>query len=364
MSVVAENDYALVDGPELVRFVARILERFGVRPEDARVTGEVLAAADRRGVESHGVSRLDAYYVDRLRTGTMLPAPDVTVVRETPTTIVLDAGNGLGQPASERAMRAVIEKARTSGVAFGAVRNSNHYGIAGYYAMLALEAGLIGMSSTNSIRYGAATYGRALMLGTNPWAYAIPAGEEPPFVLDFATTTVARGKLEVYERKEKPIPDGWALDADGAGTNDPARGLLGALLPLGGAGVENGGHKGYGLGLLADIMCGVLSGGAFGEGLPLATDPPMPGKISHFFGAIDPGAFRDVAAFKADVDRELRAFKHSARVPGENRIFVAGEIEHERTLRSEREGVRVHRKSWRALESLAASLDVPAARTR
>ena len=359
MSIAAENDYALADGPQLVTFVAAILTRLGVRPEDARVVGEVLVAADRRGVESHGVSRLGAYYVERLRDGTMLPAPEIGVARETPTTIVLDAGNGLGHPASERAMRAVIEKAKRVGVAFGAVRNSNHYGIAGYYAMLALESDLIGMSSTNSIRYGAATYGRDLMLGTNPWAYAIPACEEPPFVLDFATTTVARGKLEVFERKEKPLPAGWALDAEGAETTDPARGLLGALLPLGGAGIEGGGHKGYGLGLLADIMCGVLSGGAFGDGLPLPTDTPQPGKISHFFGAIDPGAFRDLAAFKTDMDRELRAFKTSGRAPGQDRIYVAGEIEHERTLRSEREGVRVHRKSWTALERLAASLDVP-----
>ncbi len=359
MSIAAENDYALADGPALAAFVAEVLVRLGVRPDDARIVGDVLVAADRRGVESHGVSRLGAYYVERLRSGAMLAAPPVDVVRETPTTIVLDAGNGLGHPAGERAMRAVIEKAKHAGVAFGAVRNSNHYGIAGYYAMLALESGLIGMSSTNSIRYGAATYGRALMLGTNPWAYAIPAGDEPPFVLDFATTTVARGKLEVFERKEKPVPAGWALDADGVETTDPARGLLGALLPLGGSGVEGGGHKGYGLGLLADIMCGVLSGGAFGDGLPRPTDPPMPGKISHFFGAIDPGAFRDPAAFKADMDEELRAFKRSDRVPGQDRIYVAGEIEHERTLRSDREGVRIHRKSWTALERLAASFDVP-----
>jgi LDH2 family malate/lactate/ureidoglycolate dehydrogenase len=197
------------------------------------------------------------------------------------------------------------------------------------------------------------------MLGTNPFAYAIPAKKEPPFVFDFATTTVPKGKLEVYQRKEKDLNPGWAIDAQGNPTLSPAEALKGALLPLGGFGVDNGGHKGYGLGLLVDILCGVLSGGEFGEGLPLPSDGPEPGKVSHFFGAIRIDGFRDVALFKRDMDAELRAFKNSEKVPGATRIYVAGEIEHEKTLSNRANGVPVHVKVWSGLEKLASELGIP-----
>ncbi|MDQ2909284.1 MAG: Ldh family oxidoreductase [Candidatus Eremiobacteraeota bacterium] len=354
-----DTEYRLSTEPKLKRFVQTVLTKVGVAAADAATVADVLVAADLRGVESHGVARLQSYYVSRIRSGKLKPDATVTVARETPTSIVLDADNGLGHPAGKRAMECVIDKARQSGAAFGAVRNSNHYGIAGYYAMLALKADLIGISSTNSVRYGAPTYGKTIMLGTNPWAYAIPADREPAFVLDFATTTVPRGKLEVYKRKEKPLAAGWAIDADGNETLSAEEALRGALLPLGGFGVDGGGHKGYGLGLLVDIMCGVLSGGAFGNDLPLPTDGPMPGKISHFFGAISIAGFRDVAAFKSDMDRELRAFKDSQKVPGAERIYVAGEIEYEKTLVNRQNGVPVHVKVWADLEKLASELDIP-----
>jgi LDH2 family malate/lactate/ureidoglycolate dehydrogenase len=355
----ADPQYRRSTEAKLARFVERALGAVGVDEADARCVARVLVAADLRGIESHGVARLDPFYVRRIRDGTLDPRPVPTVVRETATSFVLDADNGLGHPASERAMRAVLEKAKTAGAAFAAVRNSNHFGIAGYYAMLALEHDAIGICSTNSTRYGAPTHGRDLMLGTNPWAYAIPAASEPPFVLDFATTTVPRGKLEVYARKERALLPGWAIDAGGDETLDARVALDGALLPLGGFGTGNGGHKGYGLGLLADLMCGVLAGGAFGNDLPRPDSDAQPGAVSHFFGAIAIEGFRDVAAFKADVDRELRAFKASRRVPGEARVYVAGEIEHERTLAHRRDGVPVHVKVWANLERLASELAIP-----
>jgi LDH2 family malate/lactate/ureidoglycolate dehydrogenase len=330
-----------------------------VERADAQIVAEVLVASDLRGIESHGVARLESYYVNRIRNGTLEARPKVEVVRETPGSILLDAGNGLGHPAATRAMRAVIEKAAQNGSAFGAVRNSNHYGIAGFYAMLALEHDMIGIASTNTIRYGAPTHGKSLMLGTNPFAYAIPAGQEPAFVFDFATTTVPRGKLEVYQRKEKALNAGWAIDAAGNPATSAADALKGALLPLGGFGVDNGGHKGYGLGLLVDILCGVLSGGAFGNGLPLPESGPQPGKISHFFGAFRIDGFRDPEAFKRDMDAELRAFKNSEKVAGQERIYVAGEIEYEKTLAHRRNGVPVHVKVWNGLERLAGELDLP-----
>ena len=359
MAEVLTSEYRLARETDLKGFVARVLEKVGVAPADAVIVADVLVAADLRGIESHGVARLESYYVSRIRAGQIDPTPTLSTVRETATSLLIDAGNGLGHPVSKRTMERLLDKAAVSGAAFGAVRNSNHYGIAGYYAMMALDRDMIGIASTNTVRYGAPTYGRDLLLGTNPLAFAIPAKEEPAFVLDFATTTVPKGKLEVYTRKEKQLNPGWAIDENGFETLDPKIALKGALLPLGGYGVDNGGHKGYGLGLLVDILCGVLSGGAFGAGLPLPTDGPQPGKISHFFAAFKIDGFRDPAQFKADMDTELRAFKNSAKAPGQERIYVAGEIEVEKTAYNRKHGVPIHVKVWDGLQKLAAELDLP-----
>jgi LDH2 family malate/lactate/ureidoglycolate dehydrogenase len=182
---------------ELHAFVVRALEAVNVPHAPASIVADILVAADRRGIESHGVARLRWFYVDRIRNGRIEANPTYTIARETPTSLLLDAGNGLGHPASHHAMSLTIDKARDSGIAFSAVRNSNHYGIAGYYAMMALEHDMIGISSTDSAHFAVPTFGRTTMQGTNPFAFAIPAGEEPAFVLDFATTTVTYGKLEV-----------------------------------------------------------------------------------------------------------------------------------------------------------------------
>jgi LDH2 family malate/lactate/ureidoglycolate dehydrogenase len=355
---VATTEYRLSTEPKLTALVVDILDKVGVSREHAAVVADVLIAADERGVESHGVARLNSYYVSRIRGGKLKAKPNYEIVRETETTVLYDADNGLGHPVGKLAMQAVIEKARKHGSAFGAVRNSNHYGIAGYYAMLALEHDMIGMASTNSVKYGAPTFGRDVLLGTNPLAFAIPAGKEPAFVLDFATTTVPKGKLEVYKRKNLPLKDGWAIDENGNATTDPDAALRGALLPLGGFGTDHSGHKGYGLGLLVDILCGVLSGGAFGPTLPVVTDTKE-GAISHWFGAFRVDAFRDVDQFKADMDRELRYFKDSQRVPGQDRIYVAGEIEHEKTLDAKKNGVPVHVKVWDELQKLSGELGIP-----
>ena len=358
MADVATTEYQLASETKLKTFVATVLEKLGVDHTSAGVVGDVLLAADLRGIESHGVARLNSYYVSRIRGGHMKAKPNYEIVRETETTVLYDADNGLGHPVAKLAMDAVIAKAAKHGSAFGAVRNSNHYGIAGYYAMLALDHDMIGMSSTNSVKYGAPTFGRDVMLGTNPLAFAIPAGKEPAFVLDFATTTVPKGKLEVYKRKGLPLKPGWAIDENGKVTDDPDSALRGALLPLGGFGTDNSGHKGYGLGLLVDILCGVLSGGAFGPSLPHVTDTKE-GAISHWFGAFRVDAFRDVAQFKADMDKELRFFKDSQRAEGQDRIYVAGEIEHEKTLYNRENGTPVHVKVWDELQKLGQELGIP-----
>jgi len=358
---VAETltDYRLAREIDLKAFVAAALLEVDVAKPDAEIVAEVLVAADLRGIESHGVARLESYYVGRIKNGLLEPTPRVTTVIETPTSLVVDGGNGLGHPTAKRTMEAIMAKAKTSGAAFGGVRNSNHYGIAGYYAMLALDHGLIGVASTNSVRYGAPTYGRDMLLGTNPLAFAVPAKNEPAFVLDFATTTVPRGKLDVYGRKEKNLNPGWAVDEHGVETIDPNVALKGALLPLGGLGIDSGGHKGFGLGLLVDIFCGVLTGGKFGSDLPLLSDGPKPGGISHWFAAFRIDGFRDLERFKADMDTELRAFKDSAKAPDHDRIYVAGEIEHEKTEFNRKNGVPIHVKVWDGLEKMAGTLGIP-----
>jgi len=354
----ATTKYHLSTEPKLKHFVAEVLERSGVARAHAEVVADVLIAADLRGIESHGVARLDSYYVGRIRSGHLKPQPKYSVVRETVSSVVYDADNGLGHPVSKMAMEHVIAKANEHGAAFGAVRNSNHYGIAGYYAMMALGHDMIGMSSTNSVKYAAATFGREVVLGTNPFAFAVPAGNEPAFVLDFATTTVPKGKLEVHKRKQKRLEPGWAIDSSGNMTEDPEQALRGALLPLGGFGTEGGGHKGYGLGLLSDVLCGVLSGGAFGPTLPFA-DETKEGAISHWFGAFRIDAFRDVADFKADMDAELRYFKESSAARGAQRIQVAGEPELMKTAYHREYGIPVHSKVWDSLARLAGELSIP-----
>ncbi|GAC1651883.1 MAG: Ldh family oxidoreductase [Vulcanimicrobiaceae bacterium] len=358
LAEVATGEYVFAAEPELRTFVHTVLEKVGVDSSSAQTVSDVLVTADLRGIESHGVARLDSYYVSRIRSNKLNAKPDYHIVRETDTSVLYDADNGLGHPVGKLTMEKVIEKAHKHGAAFGAVRNSNHYGIAGYYAMLALPHDMIGMASTNSVRYGAPTFGKDIMLGTNPLAYAIPTQDEPAFVLDFATTTVPRGKLEVYQRKEKELNAGWAIDAQGNPTLSAAEALKGALLPLGGFGVDNGGHKGYGLGLLVDILCGVLSGGTFGNQLPLPSSGPQPGAISHWFGAFRVDGFRDAEGFRRDMDRELRDFKASARTPGQERIYVAGEIEHEKTLYNREHGVPVHHKVWDGLQKLGSELGI------
>ncbi|MGB8266285.1 MAG: Ldh family oxidoreductase [Candidatus Velthaea sp.] len=342
-------------------FVIRALTKVGVSEAQARDVANLLTTADLRGIESHGIARLRWFYVDRIRNGGINPNPAYRIVRETPVSVLIDADNGLGHPVSVLAMKKTIEKARERGIAFGAVRNSNHYGIAAHYAMMALEHDMIGMSSTDSAHFAIPTYGRDKMQGTNPFAFAVPTDKEPAFVLDFATTTVTYGKLEVYERRGLELKPGWAVDRNGAGTGDPTEARFhGALTPLGGIGVENGGHKGYGLGALSEILCGVLAGGIFGTGLSLPEGLSAPGGItSHWFGALRVDALRDVADFKRDMDRELRMFKDSAKAPGQDRIYVSGEIEHEKTVEYLRDGVPVLDKVWADLDAMADEIGIP-----
>ena len=340
-------------------FVERALRAVGVSESDAGEVADVLVAADLRGVESHGIARLEMFYVRRIEAGVVNARPHYTVISDRATQFALDAGNGLGHPAGIVAMRKAIEKARESGLAFATVRNSNHYGIAAYYAMLALDHGMIGLSMTNSTHLAVPTYGRQKTQGTNPIAVAIPANGHAPFVLDMATTGVTFGRLEVSDRKGKALKHGWAVDADGRETLDPATAMTaGALLPLGGYGTENGGHKGYGLGTLVEILCGVLSGGMFGTSLRLDERGLHGGTVGHFFGAFRIDALRDADGFGRDLARELETFETSATVPGAERVITAGEPERAFTERYRREGVPIDPKVWDGIDAMADRLGI------
>ncbi len=350
----------------LKEFCVRVFQEMDVPEDDAHITTDVLVAANLRGIDSHGVARLRRY-VNGLRDGMMLARPEVQVVTETPTTALVDAGGGLGQPVSYRAMQQAIDKARDLGAGFVTVRNSNHYGIAGYYAMMALEHDCIGISMTNAAVLVVPTFGRDAMLGTNPISVAAPAGQERPFVLDMATSTVPRGKLEVYDRLEKPLPMGWATDETGTPTTDTA-GVLenfkqragGGLLPLGGAGELLGGHKGYGLSLWVDVFCAVLSGAAYADLVyPRAPDGnPLPSKIGHFFGAWRVDAFRPVDEFKAAMDDLQRRLKEAPKAEGQTRIYTHGEKEYEEAERRSEEGIPLNPKVAADLRAIGEELGV------
>lgn len=356
-----------VNADALRDFCVKVFERLGVVHDDAWVTADNLVAADLRGISSHGVARL-IRYVRGLQDGVMKARADERITRETPTTLVVDAGAGLGQPASFRAMKKCIEKAGKMGVSFAVVNNSNHYGIAGYYAMMALEHDMVGISMTNTDSLAVPTFGKDSLLGTNPIAVAIPAGRERPYVLDMATTVVPRGKLEVYDRLEKEMPMGWATDDSGLPSGDATRVLKsmnahlgGGLLPLGGAGEEMSGHKGYGMMLLVEILTGVLSGAAFADGTyPKDKDgKPLPANLGHFFGAFRVDHFRDVADFKADMDRLIGTMKGSAKAVGQDRVYIHGEKEFEKTALHMKEGVPIHQKVDRQLGEIGSELGIP-----
>ena len=359
-------DQVRVWAGELKAFCTRVFEKMGVREEDARITSDVLVTADLRGVDSHGVARLRRY-VKGLRDGTMVARPESKVVTETPVTASIDAGAGLGQPVSYRAMEQAIEKALALGAGFVTLRNSNHFGIAGYYAMMALDHDCIGLTMTNASQLVVPTFGRDAMLGTNPIAVAAPAGEERPFVLDMATSTVPRGKLEVYQRQERSIPSGWATDETGSPTQDPtrvlenvARGLGGGLLPLGGAGETLGGHKGYGLALLVDVLCGVLAGAAYANKVYPRTEEgdPLPSRIGHFFGAWRLDAFRPPEEFKAAMDDLQRRLKEAPKAEGQERVYIHGEKEFEEAERRGERGIPLSEKVVADLRAIGQDLGV------
>lgn len=343
---------------DLRAYVIRFFVHLGLPEHDAETVADVLVAADLRGVDSHGVIRLDTYYGSRIRKGLIATRPKIEVLNETAATIALDGGAGMGQVVGVQAMKYCVEKAEVSGIAMATVRNSNHYGIAGYYAMMALPHDMIGISYTNSQPLVAPTYGRTAILGTNPIAVAVPAGDQLPYVLDMATSIVPIGRVTVYHKAGRNMPEGWGIDKDGLVTTVPAEVLNGgALMPLGGTDIMRG-YKGYGLSLLVDIFSGVLSGAATGTevGMPNLN---VPANVGHYFAAIKVEAFRPIFDFKAHMDRYIQELKDAPKAVGQERIFIHGEKEFELAARNEREGVPLMEEVVSQLKTTGMDVGVP-----
>lgn len=322
-----------VETKKLEEFVVDVLQKYGMTATDAMVTADVMVSADKRGIESHGVARLKRY-VDGIKSGIIRLDAKIETVVETPVSMLVDGGGHMGQVVAYRTMKRCIEKARQNFICMASIRNSNHYGIAGYYAQMALNERMIGLSLTNSAPLVVPTFARDAVIGTNPISLGVPVSASMDFLLDMATSTVPRGKLEVAARKGEKIPKTWATDETGHPTTDAGRVLSnladrkgGGLLPIGGAGMKNGGHKGYGLGVLVDILSGVLSDGAVG--LDVYGKKGQPAEVAHFLAVINPAAFAGLESIEKKMDYYTRMLKQANMADGEDRIFVAGEKEYE-----------------------------------
>jgi len=347
----------------LHQFAVNLFIKIGCFNDQAIEAANVLLSADLRGVDSHGVARLMGYL--RLYEKNRINSkPQLSVVHETPSTAVVDGDAGLGLVAGPYAMRLAIEKAKNVGTGWVAVKNSNHYGIAGYHAMMALEADCIGISMTNASPLVAPTYSKERLLGTNPIAVAVPAGDEPPFVADMATTTAANGKLEILQRKNESAPLGWLQDKEGQPTQ-AAQGIVegGALLPLGGD-REHGSHKGFILGSIVDILSAVLSGANYGPWVPpfvsfLDPDPnPVGEGIGHFFGALRIDAFRPAFEFKTHMDIWIKRFRNAETINETNKVIIPGDPERQMEQLRRKEGIPLLDTVVKDLQSLSEQYQV------
>lgn len=345
-------------------FSAAVFRHFGVPEADAEQAAAVLALADLRGIDSHGVARLHTYF-DMLQLRRINPRPRLRVLRETASTATVDGDNGLGLVVGPKANAIAMDKAQQAGSGWVSVCNTNHYGIASYYCLEALRRDLIGWSMTNSTKLVAPLWGAERMLGTNPIAIAFPAAAEPPVVIDLATCAAAYGKIEIARRKGEPIPEGWAIDRAGRATTDPQAMIDGgALLPLG-SDRERSGHKGYALGAMVDVLCCVLSGANWGPfAPPFALRQEVPARsvgkgIGHFFGAMRIDGFIDPEEFKRQMDDWIRTFRATKPAPGTAGPLIPGDPERWAEAERRRDGVPLLPPVVADLRDIAAQTGIP-----
>lgn len=348
---------------QLREFAINVFKKMQCSDKDAVLAADVLLQADLRGVDSHGVARLSGY-VRLWEAGRINAKPSIKTIHETPSTAVVDGDKGLGLVVAPAAMHIAIAKAKQCGTGWVAVKNSNHFGIAGYHSMMALEHDMIGLSMTNASPLVAPTFSTERLLGTNPICVAIPAGEQPPFVADFATTTAANGKLEILQRKDQEAPLGWVQDKDGLSTAN-AHGVKegGALIPLG-SDREHGSHKGYSLGAWVDIFSGVLSGANYGPWVPpfvsflAPVSDPVGEGIGHFVGAMRVDAFRPKEDFVKHMDNWIARFRNAKTVKGQERVVIPGDPEREQEALRAKNGIPLNEKVLADLKEVADKLKV------
>lgn len=330
-------------------FMTAVLVKMGMPEEEARLCSDVLLESDRRGIESHGCNRFKPIYIDRIKAGILNPVTKIDILRETPTTAVLDANDGMGMVASKKAMDMCIQKAKTYGLGMVAVRNSSHYGIAGYWAGLAAKENMIGITGTNARPSIAPTFGVEPMMGTNPLTFVMPTDEEFPFIFDCATSIIQNGKIEYYARIGHDTPAGTVVASDGSAMTDSAQILKdiragkAALAPLGGIGEALGGYKGYGFTTIVEILSAALQSGMFMKDLDGKDENGniRPYHLGHFFIAIDTEAFMGAEAFKKTAGDILRGLRNSAKAPGQDRIYTAGEKEYDVWMYRKDKGVPI-----------------------
>lgn len=357
---MADSIYAY---DSLKSFCLAVLRKIGCPDDQATLATEVLLKADLRGIDSHGIARLSGY-VRLWEKRRVNSTPEIRTVYETVSTAVVDGDGGLGLVVAPKAMKIAIDKAQKAGTGWVAVRNSNHFGIAGYHAMMALEHDMIGIAMTNASPLVAPTFSVERLLGTNPIAVAIPADKQPPFVADFATTTAANGKLEILQRKNEQAPLGWVQTKTGQPSTDPNEAKHGgALIPLG-SDREHGSHKGYCLGAWVDIFSAVLSGANYGPWVPpfvAFLEPPadpVGNGIGHFFGAMRVDAFRPAEEFKKHMDNWISRFRTAKTVDSELKVLIPGDPEREMNEHRLINGIPLNSKVVDDLKVLGTKLGI------
>jgi len=357
------KDVVWINFDILENFMVDVFKKIGIPEEDAKICADVLITADKRGIDSHGISRLKTKYYDRIRTGVISPKTNLEIVKDGPTTVVIDGNNGMGQVIAKKSMALAIKKAKKMGLGMVVVRNSNHYGIAGYYVLMAIEAGMIGITGTNARPSIAPTFAVENMLGTNPLTYGAPSDEEFPFVLDCATSITQRGRIELYARAEKDIPPGWVIDEKGQTKTDTHQILQdlkvgkAALAPLGGIGEETAGYKGYGYATVVEILSSALQNGKYLKMVSGITDGKMvPSHLGHFFIAINVSAFTDLELFKKITGNILCTLRASKKSPEAERIYTAGEKEYLAWLDRKDKGAPINKSLQKQIISMRDEL--------
>ena len=348
----------------LREFSTRIFLHFGVPKADAEQAADVLASADLRGIDSHGVARLTSYF-DLLSEGLINPTPKIKILRSTLSTATIDGDNGLGLVVGPQANKIAMDMAEKAGSGWVSICNTNHYGIAGYYVLQALKRDMIGWAMTNSTKLVTPLWGAERMLGTNPIAIAFPGKDEPPIVIDMATCAAAYGKIEMARRRGQPIPQGWGIDNQGRGTTNPDDIVAGgALLPLG-SDRERGGHKGYGLAIMVDVLCGALGGANWGPFTPpFALRQEIPARsvgkgIGHFFGAMRIDGFIEADEFKRQIDDFIRTFRATKPAPGTNGPLIPGDPEREAEKVRSKDGVPLIMPVVEELRAISKKIGIP-----